>query len=60
MINYAITFKSEEKKKKSQNKKSKKIFIQEKFFDFEIFFSSLKNNYLLIESFSVKCDKNKD
>ncbi|RNA41535.1 hypothetical protein BpHYR1_040580 [Brachionus plicatilis] len=32
------------RKKNLKIKKSKKIFIQEKFFDFEIFFSSLKNN----------------
>ncbi|RNA39620.1 hypothetical protein BpHYR1_050603 [Brachionus plicatilis] len=31
------------RKKNLKIKKSKKIFIQEKFFDFEIFFSSLKN-----------------
>ncbi|RNA36811.1 hypothetical protein BpHYR1_007418 [Brachionus plicatilis] len=31
------------RKKNLKIKKSKKIFIQEKFFDFEFFFSSLKN-----------------
>ncbi|RNA41942.1 hypothetical protein BpHYR1_047418 [Brachionus plicatilis] len=31
------------RKKNLKTKKSKKIFIQEKFFGFEIFFSSLKN-----------------
>ncbi|RNA39615.1 hypothetical protein BpHYR1_050598 [Brachionus plicatilis] len=36
-------FKLKRRKKNLKIKKSKKIFIQEKFFDFEIFFSSLKN-----------------
>ncbi|RNA22008.1 hypothetical protein BpHYR1_020078 [Brachionus plicatilis] len=35
------------RKKNLKIKKSKKIFIQEKFFDLEIFFSSLKNVKIL-------------
>ncbi|RNA15848.1 hypothetical protein BpHYR1_031847 [Brachionus plicatilis] len=46
------------RKKNLKIKKSKKIFIQEKFFDFETFFSSLKNKliYLSIRIF-IKTEK---
>ncbi|RNA03667.1 hypothetical protein BpHYR1_020185 [Brachionus plicatilis] len=42
------------RKKNLKIKKSKKIFIQEKFFDFEILFSSLKNLSYVQHPQSVK------